>query len=78
MFTPAEGLSEHALFVNQDLPEDWVHLYAELWWQHDIWTTSTPKMNFMFVGALAKSHELTGMREAEGIGFYQAPQFLPS
>ena len=70
LFTPAEGLQERFLFVNHSLPEDWMRLYGEYYWQHDIWTASAQRKNFLHQGAQAAGQELISSRDLKRTEFY--------
>ena len=70
LFTPAEGMQERFLFVNHRLPEDWMRLYGEYYWQHDVWTVSAQQKNFLHQGAQAAGQELVASRELKGTEFY--------
>lgn len=70
LFTPAEGLQERFLFVNHNLPEDWMRLYGAHYWQHDIWTVSAQQKNFLHEGAQAVGQELISSRDLKRTEFY--------
>jgi DNA-binding CsgD family transcriptional regulator len=70
LFTPAEGLLERFLCVNHGLPDDWMHLYGEHFWQHDIWTVRAQEKSYLFQGAMASGHELVNAREMKRSEFY--------
>ena len=70
MFTPAEGMQERFLFVNHRIPDDWMRLYGEYYWQHDIWAVSAQQKNFLYQGAQAAGQELISSRDLKRTEFY--------
>lgn len=70
IFTPAEGLRDRFLYADHGLPEDWMRLYSEHYWQHDIWTQRALEKNYLHQGALATGQELVSTREMKHMEFY--------
>jgi DNA-binding CsgD family transcriptional regulator len=70
IFTPAEGLRDRFLYADHGLPEDWMRLYGEHYWQHDIWTQRALEKNYLHQGALATGQELVSTREMKHMEFY--------
>lgn len=71
IFTPAEGLRERFLYADHGLPDDWMRLYGEHYWQHDIWTVRAMEKDYLYQGALATGQELVSSREMKHMEFYQ-------
>ena len=70
MFTPAEGMQERFLFVNHRIPDDWMRLYGEYYWQHDIWTVSAQKKDVLHQGIQVAGQELISNHDLKRTEFY--------